>query len=115
MDFICPKCRGELVPQGNTKKCPNGHSFDRAREGYYNLLLGAGGGTHGDNKEMVAARREFLARGYYLPLAERVAALVLENTERGAAVLDAGLGEGYYTDIIERDLSARWRKPVLWL
>ena len=79
-DFVCPKCRGALVPlDGGVKKCAAGHSYDRARAGYYNLLLGSSGGDHGDNKMMVEARRAFLAGGYYSPLAERVAALVAEH------------------------------------
>ena len=64
MDFACPKCKGALMLLGNTKKCENGHSYDRAKAGYYNLLLGAGGGTHGDNAEMVEARRAFLSVSY---------------------------------------------------
>ena len=95
MDFICPKCRCDLALTGEkVKKCKNGHSFDRAREGYYNLLLSQSGGTHGDNAEMVRARREFLSYGYYEPLAIRLSELVLELTDCGGTVLDAGLGEG---------------------
>ena len=97
MDFACPKCKGELVLDGNTKKCINNHSFDRAKAGYYNLLLGVKGGTHGDNAEMVEARRDFLSRGYYEPLANRLAELVVLHTLPGGCVLDAGCGEGYYS------------------
>ncbi len=109
MDFVCPKCRGVLRLLGgtNTKKCENNHSFDKARAGYYNLLLGVGGGTHGDNAEMVEARRNFLSRGYYSPLAERLAELVLLHTPSGACILDAGCGEGYYTDTVERAVAER--------
>ncbi|MBQ7363276.1 MAG: methyltransferase domain-containing protein [Clostridia bacterium] len=107
MSFVCPVCHGELESFGNMKKCPRGHSFDRAKEGYYNLLLSKKGGMHGDNAEMVRARRAFLERGYYEPLAERVAERVLELTPRGGTVLDAGLGEGYYTDRVERALALR--------
>ena len=107
MDFACPKCKGELVLDGNTKKCKNNHSFDRAKAGYYNLLLGAKGGTHGDNAEMVEARRDFLSRGFYEPLADRLAALVTELTPKCGTVLDAGCGEGYYTDKVEKSLKAR--------
>ncbi len=105
--FICPVCRGELFSVGNMKKCPSGHTFDRAKEGYYNLLLSRGGGTHGDNADMVRARRAFLLRGYYEPLAELICTRVSERTPRGGAVLDAGLGEGYYTDRVERALRER--------
>ncbi len=107
MSFVCPVCRGELRDGKNVKKCPLGHSFDRAKEGYYNLLLSQRGGTHGDNADMVRARRDFLERGYYEPLATRVCERVLEFTPRGGSVLDAGLGEGYYTDRVERSLFER--------
>lgn len=107
MDFACPKCKGELVPFGNTKKCKNNHCFDKAKAGYYNLLLGVGGGTHGDNAEMVEARRAFLSRGYYEPLADKLSSLVLDSTPKGGCVLDAGCGEGYYTDRVERALFER--------
>ena len=73
MDFACPKCKRAMTLVGNSKKCENNHSYDRAKAGYYNLLLGVGGGTHGDNTEMVEARRAFLSRGYYEPLARRIA------------------------------------------
>lgn len=107
MHFICPKCKEKLNICESGVRCEAGHCFDRARFGYYNLLLGTGGGVHGDNREMILARRAFLACGYYEPLAQRLAALVLEYTAPGGAVLDAGAGEGYYTDIIERAISAR--------
>ena len=107
MDFVCPKCKGALTLLGNTKKCSAGHSYDRAKAGYYNLLLGVGGGVHGDNAEMVEARRDFLSRGYYEPLANRLAELVTSHTLPGGCVLDAGCGEGYYTDKVERSLASR--------
>ena len=107
MDFACPKCKGELVPLGNTKKCKNNHCFDKAKAGYYNLLLGVGGGTHGDNAEMVEARRDFLSRGYYAPLADKLSSLVLDLTPAHGCVLDAGCGEGYYTDRVYRALLER--------
>ena len=107
MLFVCPKCAAPLCEREGRAVCHLGHSYDRARGGYYNLLLGASGNTHGDNREMVLARRAFLGAGHYLPLATRVAALVLENADPCPKILDIGLGEGYYTDIIERALFAR--------
>ena len=107
MDFICPNCGGKLNIEDRRAICVGGHSFDRARGGYYNLLLSNTGGIHGDNKEMVLARRAFLSAGYYAPLAESVAELALEHTPEGGSLLDAGAGEGYYTDRIERTLFDR--------
>ena len=107
MRFICPKCKEKLNIMDARCVCQNGHSFDKARGGYYNLLLGNTGGVHGDNKEMVLARRAFLGCGFYEPLAKYIASRVLEFTTAGGSVLDAGAGEGYYTDIIERALYER--------
>lgn len=104
MRFVCPKCREKLNILDGRCACDNGHSYDKARGGYYNLLLGASGGTHGDNREMVLARRAFLGGGYYAPLARWLGGLALEFTPEGGCLLDAGAGEGYYTDFIERTL-----------
>lgn len=101
MKFICPKCNEKLNIEEGRAVCKNGHSYDKARGGYFNLLLSQKGGTHGDNKDMVLARRAFLDAGYYAPLARYVASQVAEYTPVGGAVLDAGAGEGYYTDFIE--------------
>lgn len=108
MDFCCPICGLPLEVKDNLiKRCAAGHSFDRAKQGYYNLLVGASAGVHGDNREMVEARRAFLGAGHYARLCERVAALAREHLPRGGAVLDLGAGEGYYTDAIERALYGR--------
>lgn len=107
MNFVCPKCRRPLsVCEGGAAKCSLGHSYDRAREGYYNLMLSAPAGVHGDNREMVEARRAFLDTGAYRPLADKVSQLVSEYMT-GESLLDIGCGEGYYTDIIERTLGGR--------
>lgn len=105
--FICPKCSGDLTLFDDRAVCDLGHSYDRAKEGYFNLSLSQKGGSHGDNKTMILARRAFLSAGYYEPLSAKIAALTLKYTKPHSAVLDAGLGEGYYTDAIERSLYER--------
>ena len=107
MLFSCPKCNLPLTELDGRCACPSGHSYDRARGGYYNLLLTCIRGNHGDNRDMVVARRAFLSAGYYSPLASAIASAVLEHTPAGGALLDAGCGEGYYTDTVERALFSR--------
>ncbi len=107
MDFSCPICGSALLECGGSFVCDNAHSFDLARAGYVNLLPPSGKGTHGDNKKMVAARRDFLNTGHYLPLANRVLELALEYIKPHAKVIDIGSGEGYYTDKLEEALRLR--------
>lgn len=111
MKFICPKCNKPLaVSDSGAAVCAARHSYDRAREGYYNLLLTNVGGTHGDNREMLEARRRFLDTGAYSPLAEAlvrsVTSAVLASARDNAVVLDVGCGEGYYTALIAEHLAA---------
>lgn len=102
----CPVCGEELRMEERRLSCPRGHSFDLAKEGYVNLLCGSAS-SHGDNKEMVKARRDFLEGGYYAPLADRVARLAAEGLPQGGVLLDAGAGEGYYTERLSRAVSAK--------
>ncbi len=104
MLFVCPKCKRVLYRDGVRAVCESGHSFDVSKEGYVNLLIGRGG-LHGDNAEMVIARKNFLEGGYYEPLARRISELVAELARSGLAVVDAGCGEGYYTELVNKRLN----------
>lgn len=108
MLFVCPKCKEKLnITESHSAVCKNGHSYDRSKKGYYNLFLTNKGGTHGDNKMMVEARRAFLDGDFYKPLAIAVSDLVKSYAPRCANILDIGCGEGYYTDYIEKAMTAR--------
>ena len=103
MKFVCPKCGLPLeICDTGAAKCQNNHSYDRSREGYYNLLLGASGGTHGDSREMLLARRRFLEKDYYKPLAHELARVISGYAGASRGILDMGCGEGYYTDYIKK-------------
>lgn len=93
-NFICPVCGSKTFDLGKSLRCFSGHSFDKAKEGYVNLLLkNASGKRHGDDKLMVEARKSFLDKGYYAPLREKIG----EVLKSGNLALDSGCGEGYYT------------------
>lgn len=102
--LLCPVCRAALGPRdGNARilVCAAGHSFDAARQGYFNFLVGKGTVFEADAADMVAARFDFLSAGHYQPLADAVAELAapaLSGAARGpgATVLDAGTGTGHY-------------------
>ena len=62
----CPVCGDRSAAAGDrTLRCPRGHSFDIARQGYVEPDAGPARRTRGDTAEMVAARAEFLAAGHY--------------------------------------------------
>ena len=71
----CPNCLLDLSAiDDRVFGCPNGHRFDRARQGYLTLLPPRAPRTIGDDREMLAARAALLDHGAYSPIAEAVAA-----------------------------------------
>ena len=100
MSFSCPLCHAPLTRAEKTFICPLGHQFDRAKEGYVNLLPVQHKRSRdpGDSAEMMQARRAFLDAGHYQPLRDAVVDLLRQYlTEGASAMLDIGCGEGYYT------------------
>lgn len=94
--WACPHCGLALHRTAAGAACANGHSFDRARDGHLNLLVGGRLGPStvaGDTPEALAARRRFLSSGTYSPIAAALADLV---GDLDAPVLDIGCGEGWY-------------------
>jgi len=104
----CPVCQHSLNGDNKHLECTNRHSYDAARQGYWNLLLANQKRSKdpGDNAEMIQARRSFLELGYYQPLAERVACQVAKvaQQQNSPRILDMGCGEGYYTVQMQQQL-----------
>ncbi len=59
----CPVCRDPLARAGDRAlRCPRGHSFDIARQGYASLTRGT---PHdGDSAAMISDRTAFLTAGH---------------------------------------------------
>jgi 23S rRNA (guanine745-N1)-methyltransferase len=93
----CPVCHAPLADAaGRALRCPSGHSFDLARQGYAALLSGRNRHT-GDSAAMIADRADFLAAGHYEFLADALARAALATMPDAARlVVDAGTGTGYY-------------------
>ena len=113
--FRCPVCAAPLDRGERAYTCPNGHSYDIAREGYVHLLPANRKHARdpGDDRDMAAARNRFLSGGWYAPLRRTLCELALERLGETAApaVLDSGCGEGYYTAGVYRALMETGR-PV---
>lgn len=99
--LICPKCKTALYRESNSFVCKEHHTFDIAKRGYCNLLLG-NRKTTGDDGDMVKARTKFLYNAYYEPLRSRIIEII--DSIQPKTMIDAGCGEGYYTNEIKKAL-----------
>ena len=111
--FRCTVCGAALDREEKTCRCPNGHCFDIAKEGYTYLLPvnQRHSKSPGDDKAMTAARSAFLKKGYYGFLQQALCQLAVHYTPEAPAVLDVGCGEGYYTAAIWEALSRAGKEP----
>lgn len=103
----CPVCQGELIGLKKEYVCTAGHRFDRAKQGYVNLLQSqrSSAKNHGDDREMIAARCDFLEQGFYAPLRDLLKEKVYFYTDKNGVIIDAGCGEGWYTEPLREDYS----------
>lgn len=90
--FVCPHCGSPLERGERACACPNGHSFDIAREGYVHLLPAnrKHAKNPGDDKGMASARSRFLSGGYYAPLRDALCGLAGAYAGPEEGVLDSG-------------------------
>ena len=104
--FCCPICKKPLTDKATSFCCEKGHSFDKSSQGYVHLLPSSKMKTKlpGDSKEMVDARRRFLDSEHYAPFKNALSDLLLNALSdlSSPVILDAGCGEGYYTDHIAK-------------
>lgn len=94
----CPVCAASMQADESGRSCQctgtRKHSYDFARSGYLNLTRPGDG--EGDLREAIRARSLFLNAGYYEPLSNEINAILQALNAKN--VLDAGCGEGYYTN-----------------
>ncbi len=100
--LICPVCGKRLVRLDNTYRCENRHSYDISRKGYVNLIMSQKSSKkrHGDDKLMIAARRSFLRKQYYRPIADAAVSVIKKSGTIMNTAVDIGCGEGYYTALL---------------
>jgi len=114
--LACPYCEAALIRAGQALRCQRGHAFNIARTGYADLLpTRRWGAVPGDTRAMLLARRRFLDRGHYRPIAvalgvavaRHLAATPPTTRDRARCIADAGCGEGYYLAQVRQELLAR--------
>lgn len=105
--MYCPLCKLPLSRIENSFKCSKNHSYDIARKGFVNLLLANQhhSDKSGDEKEMIQARTFFLNTGKYELLRNKITEIISSVAKDNFVFVDAGCGEGYYTNYIHKELS----------
>ena len=109
--LTCPVCQNLLELNERQLRCENNHSYDQAKQGYFNLLLNTAKSSKqpGDNAAMVQARSAFLNGGHYQSISDTINQLaidhLLQNSADNSQILDLGCGEGYYTERLHTALS----------
>jgi 23S rRNA (guanine745-N1)-methyltransferase len=123
----CPLCKLPLKTHQDdalnsplkTWSCANNHTFDKAKQGYVNLLpvQNKRSKMPGDDAEMVAARSTFFAAKPYQALVERLAKIIIDKAAHNGSdslvlrnpfstecspfnIYDSGCGEGYYIEAL---------------
>ena len=116
----CPICHEPFASDATTTpwQCANNHSFDRAKQGYFNLLPVQNKKTKspGDDAGMVNARSAFFETKPYTPLAVTIAEIIKQvddeknhknntfsvprNPRETVNVYDSGCGEGFYIELV---------------
>ena len=97
--LVCPVCKGALHKEEKSYFCDGvkRHCFDVSAHGHANLCPGKA--TGGDDKRAVRSRTEFLNLGHYAPISDKLCEILSDLNEKNF-VVDAGCGEGYYTNNI---------------
>ena len=94
-------CERPLELAFSGASCANGHSFDRSRSGYWNLLQPQDRRSRvaGDSVRAARARRRLFELGHDEPLL----AALREGIPPGARVVDVGCGEGSLLTALRRN------------
>ena len=103
----CPVCGSFMQHRGKSWSCAQGHNFDMAKSGYVNLLPvnRKHAKNPGDNAVMMRARKNFLDAGHYALLLQALEQAAVRYGRAGGVLLDAGCGEGYYTEGVSKALA----------
>lgn len=119
--LICPVCAEPLSQYNKSYGCLNNHSFDKAKQGYVNLLLANQKNSlqPGDNKEMVASRLAFLKQDYYLSISQALNTIIYKNISLSINnpylnIADLGCGVGYYLSALKNYLNSNQYSAKYW-
>lgn len=112
--LICPICKSRLEQEERRFACKNGHSFDLAAADTCTCCRPTGCAPKfpGTTSRWCRPARDFLSKGYYQPVSDCLNEVVtaccrqIAGKKKPLQLLDAGCGEGYYTNRLAESLCA---------
>jgi len=103
MIYKCPVCNEGMKIEDKRIVCENNHSFDQAKQGYFNLLLNSSSTKiQGDSHEMLMARKDIFLKGFYQVVSDELNKIVKKVINDKDVLLDIGSGVGYYLNRLEK-------------
>lgn len=106
--FRCPICKGKVTLNRQSLVCANNHSFDIAKQGYINYIMGKKQFKN-YSKESFENRKSILDKGYYSHILNALVETI-QSFQKCTSILDVGCGEGYYArnivDATDKDVIA---------
>lgn len=98
--LCCPLCGQSGSIKNKSFVCGKGHCYDISAKGYINFVPHKRSGAY--EPISFASRGALFDQGFYRPVADKIAEIVLATAGTQATVLDVGCGEGYYADDLIR-------------
>lgn len=116
ISFRCPVCGNFLADEGKTYRCEKNHCFDKAKQGYVNLLQSQSSSKkrHGDDTLMVKARQDFLEKGFYNDLCNELINAAVKTAKEETVLIDLGCGECWYTAQLYESLEKNGKNPSVF-
>lgn len=113
----CPICKKKIQKKTKAYVCIQNHGFDIAKEGHANMLLPSQKHSKvpGDSKEMLESRRDFLNKGYYKGISDKINKVIINHFSNNNSMLniaDIGCGEGYYLSNFVDEFSSKKKVQI---
>lgn len=100
--LLCPICKGVGDIKNGSFICRNGHCFDISKTGYINFSPSFR--NRGYDKQLYQSRKIIFSQNFYKTVAQTITDII-ENHIPHDIIIDAGCGEGYFSQYISSKLN----------
>ncbi|MCL1090558.1 SAM-dependent methyltransferase [Shewanella profunda] len=107
LKFQCPTCGQSLLQHQSSQGfyCTNKHHFDKSEQGYWVFTKPQRQKPTGDSRQQVRAKRFLLESGFFAPLIDKMAAMLVGSLQNDISLLDYECAEGFYLRALSSKLT----------